>query len=212
MADKKISDFTEAATLAVGDLFEIETSGGNSRKITGTNLAEAIASLTGVPRLITETVTAASASNVTFSSIPATYRDLMIRVRGRGDTAATFVKVVMQMNGDTAANYTWIQSTNGSFAFTQATSSIDTGYITAATSPASVPGDILANIFDYRGTTFKKELRAESGLMTADSANNKYYNVSTGWWLDTSAINSIKVFLSAGNFVDNSVVSLYGIF
>jgi len=38
MANKKISDFTAATTLADGDLFELETAGGNSRKITKANL------------------------------------------------------------------------------------------------------------------------------------------------------------------------------
>lgn len=37
MADKKISDFTAATTLASGDLLEIETAGGNSRKMTAAN-------------------------------------------------------------------------------------------------------------------------------------------------------------------------------
>lgn len=39
MADKKISDFTAATTVASGDLFEMENAGGNSRKITAANLA-----------------------------------------------------------------------------------------------------------------------------------------------------------------------------
>jgi hypothetical protein len=45
MADKKISDFTAATTLGTGDLFEIETAAGNSRKITEANLALALAPL-----------------------------------------------------------------------------------------------------------------------------------------------------------------------
>lgn len=39
MADKKISDFTASSSIAAGDLVEIETAGGNSRKVTGTNAA-----------------------------------------------------------------------------------------------------------------------------------------------------------------------------
>jgi hypothetical protein len=38
VADKKISDFTAATSAADGDLLEIETAGGNSRKITRANL------------------------------------------------------------------------------------------------------------------------------------------------------------------------------
>jgi hypothetical protein len=43
MADKKISDFTAVTTLGASDLFEIETSGGNSRKITTANASIALA-------------------------------------------------------------------------------------------------------------------------------------------------------------------------
>lgn len=38
MADKKISDFTALTGAVSGDLFEVETAGGNSRKITLENL------------------------------------------------------------------------------------------------------------------------------------------------------------------------------
>jgi hypothetical protein len=43
MADKKISDFTAVTTLGASDLLEIETSGGNSRKITAANASIALA-------------------------------------------------------------------------------------------------------------------------------------------------------------------------
>lgn len=45
MADKKISDFTAATTVAAIDLIEIETAAGNSRKVTGTNFANSMATL-----------------------------------------------------------------------------------------------------------------------------------------------------------------------
>lgn len=42
MADKKISDFTATTSLAGGDLFEIENTGNNSRKITFDNIKAAL--------------------------------------------------------------------------------------------------------------------------------------------------------------------------
>ncbi len=47
MADKKISDFTAVTTLGTGDLFELETAAGNSRKITEADLRTAIGSPSG---------------------------------------------------------------------------------------------------------------------------------------------------------------------
>ncbi len=49
MANKKISDFTAATTLAGGDLLEIENAGGNSRKITATNAADSLRTLLTAP-------------------------------------------------------------------------------------------------------------------------------------------------------------------
>lgn len=45
MADKIISDFTAATTLAAADLLEIENAAGNSRKITAQNAATALKDL-----------------------------------------------------------------------------------------------------------------------------------------------------------------------
>ena len=59
----------------------------------------------GATVLITETVTTGSAASVTFSSIPATYRDLVVRVRGRCTASATGESLLMQVNADTNADY-----------------------------------------------------------------------------------------------------------
>lgn len=45
MANKKISDFTAATSIASSDLVEIETAAGNSRKVTGANTAKSMRSL-----------------------------------------------------------------------------------------------------------------------------------------------------------------------
>src|SRR5258706_674206 len=55
--------------------------------------------------LISEVVTAGSQASVTYSSIPATWRDIRVVVRGRGDTAAVNSNLLLQFNGDTGANY-----------------------------------------------------------------------------------------------------------
>lgn len=47
MADKKISDFTALGAIAAGDLIEVETSGGNSRKVKSEHAG--IASVTSFP-------------------------------------------------------------------------------------------------------------------------------------------------------------------
>jgi len=170
-------------------------------------------SFTGVsPILITETVTSSSAANVTFSGIAATYRDLEIRVRGRGDTAATSTTVLMQFNTDTGNNYDWQQENRfGAGGFANATSSIEvSGDLSAATATASYPTGVIINVFDYRGTAFFKAVDAASWHLQTQANAGMWQDRNAGWWRSTSAITSVKLFLGAGNFVDGSVVSLYG--
>ena len=158
--------------------------------------------------LISEVVTSASQPSVTFSSISASFRDLVLRVRGRGDTAASTVAVYVQFNGDTGTNYNWNKWNVFGNATNTAQNQIYTVDITAASGTASFPSSAQMVIFDYRGTTFFKNTWSENPI--SQTSATLFINHGSGWWLSTSAITSIKVFPSAGNFVDNSVVSLYG--
>lgn len=165
--------------------------------------------------LITETVTAGSAASVSFSSIPATYRDLEIRVRGRGDNASTDVEICYQFNGDTTSghyNYMNAFIQNGGAGATSSASAarIQAGFLPAASATASYAGGHKISVLDYRGTTFFKDTIGNGGEAKTSATANHNAQISHGNWLDTSAITSILVFLSAGNFVDGSVVSLYG--
>jgi hypothetical protein len=165
-------------------------------------------------QLITETVTSGTAADVTFSSIATTWRDLVVVVRGRGTTAAVAVNILLQFNTDTGANYDYeyihAQNTTLGGAGTVATTSAFIGQLTAASGTANVAGSCRAEILDYRGTTFQK-----AGTFHSNGKSGTTTSTIIPWlgifnWRSTSAINAVKVFPSAGAFVDNSVVSLYG--
>jgi hypothetical protein len=168
----------------------------------------------GAWTLITETVTSGSAASVTFSGISASYRDLMVAVRGRGDASATNVLVGMQFNSDTGSNYQWEQfhifSSSQVGVQSTAQAQIMIGIITAATGTANYCGAITARIFDYRGTTFFKQVCSPWAATLGTGGFQVGIGVYGGAWANTAAITSVKVFPAAGNFVDNSVVSLYG--
>jgi hypothetical protein len=73
MANKKISDFTAATSIASSDLVEIETAAGNSRKVTGANAAKSMRSLgfSGARVYKSAALNAAdftTATNITFDS------------------------------------------------------------------------------------------------------------------------------------------------
>jgi len=171
----------------------------------------------GAKSLISEVVTSGSATNVSFASIPATYRDLELRVRGRGTKVANGVDIRIRFNGDTAANYDSIEH---DFTFnpggvvggggTYAGTSGLVGYLAAASATASSADDFIADICNYRDTTWHKRSRSFGSVKYAASNNNMFNVLSSVYWRKTAAISQIDVFPSSNAFVDNTVVSLYG--
>lgn len=173
----------------------------------------------GAETLISEVVTSGSQSTVTFSGIAATYRDLRLRVHARGDRNAAETTIAVQFNSDTGTNYTYMQSfTNGagntgcSQALTSNGTSIAATQLAAATSSAGNAGGVNMWIWDYRGTTFQKDCLCQGDEFAAFGANGVRTVTTSAIWLSTAAITRVDVFTSPGNFVDGSVVSLYGHF
>jgi hypothetical protein len=170
----------------------------------------------GAVTLITETALVANAASVTFSSISASYRDLLVVVRGRGDKSATDVDVRVQFNGDTGFNYDAVYQISNASSTMINGDFIGGGYgycgvLAAATTVASAAGHVEFRIYDYRGTTFHKTYRSRSANKRANTVGSFYeYDVS-GDWRSTAAISSVVVFPDSGNFIAGTVVSLYGI-
>lgn len=162
--------------------------------------------------LISETTTSSSASEVSFSSIPQGFRDLEVIVRGRADAVADDVAVRIQFNGDTAANYRFQQIFGAaSNAAVQDNSEAQIVWVQlpGANSTTGFVGAGRMTIFNYRDTTFHKGVISHGTQNVA--TNNQRTLVTSGSWASTSAITSIRVFLASGNFVDGSIVSLYGL-
>lgn len=180
----------------------------------GTNYFTMRGGVTSPVTLISEQ-TPSAVGTLTFSSIPAFYRDLKVVVRGRCDAAATFEELRLQLNGDTGSNYA-----HEDIILNNATSSSSggdpvtyhlIGWLPGATAPAneSSAGEVV--IYNYRDTTFQKTMMSQGGVRTASGAANLFAVRSTGWWANTAAVTSVTVFLQLGNFVSGTVVSLYGL-
>lgn len=166
----------------------------------------------GALTLIQEIVTSGNQASVTFSSIAATYRDLIVVIRGRTADSGPNNFIDMQFNGDTGSNYgdqlfhgvntTLVNQQDVSAAFIRA------GELPAASATANYSGQIRATIADYRGTTFFKAVSVSFG-MSAGGIN--FSGIYSGQWKSTSAINAIKLFPEgATHFIDGTIVSLYG--
>jgi hypothetical protein len=141
-----------------------------------------------------------SASSVTFSSIPATYRDLILVVTASGGGE---VDERLRFNGDTGSNYSFVRMFgDGSSA---ATSSVSGTYIRTLAGNLSGLHNAIIQIMDYSATDKHKTTLGRGN-------NSATFVVGTaGRWANTAAINSIDYSLSSGSFAAGSTFSLYGV-
>lgn len=165
--------------------------------------------------LIAETVTSGTATNVQFASIVGTYRDLEVRVRGRGSTAATLVNIRMRFNGDTGGNYDHndhqLNNTATAGFTSMAQTSAILGNLAAGSATANYADFLMATVADYRGTTFQKAGHWKGSIRHSTTAASTFNEQGSFWWRNTAAITQIDIFPTAGGFVDGTVVSLYGL-
>ena len=164
--------------------------------------------------LISSNVLASSAGTITFSSIPATYTDLVLLSSIRTDQAGLDNGTAnLTLNGDTASNYS---ATN----FTSFISGRNSGRSSSATSVAIGSGAL--NSAGHLSNTFGTlELYIPNYLVSANkplrlfsasenNVTNVYMSGQAILWRNTAAITSIT-FTCGGNFVPGSSFYLYGI-
>jgi len=157
--------------------------------------------------IATQTLSSA-ASTITFSSIPATYTDLVLvtTIIAQTGTPNDYTSL-MQVNGDTGANYSTTRITgNGSTAASSRVSSqtyarINTdGYLST-----TIPQNSIINLNNYSNTTTYKTFLQRS------NQSDVVVNAAVSLWRSTSAISSITFFIEAGNMGIGSTFNLYGI-
>lgn len=164
--------------------------------------------------IATTTVGAGGAADVTFSSIPSTYSHLQIRCLVRGTTAATTVGFDVQFNSDTGNNYSIHQlygDGTSAAAYADATEpDINISSVPAASASANIFGVAVVDILDYTSLNKYKTVRMLNGW---DANGSGLAALFSGLWRNTSiaAIDTIKLFPSAGNFAQYSHFALYGI-
>jgi len=165
--------------------------------------------------IATVTVGATSVASIDFTSIVATYSHLQIRGIARTANAATYGGLRLQVgNGsiDTGANYNthdlYGDGSTTTASGTTNNTNIYGGTITAASLGANMFGVAVVDILDYANTNKYKTVRTLGG---ADGNGSGYVGINSGTWRSTSAVNTIKLFSTSGNFTQYSSFALYGI-
>jgi hypothetical protein len=155
---------------------------------------------------IATTTLGSAASSITFSSIPATYTDLVLVVTGLFTSSGGNSRI--RFNGDTGTNYsnTRLQGDGTSASSNRSTSQAFLRLDYDGNS-STVPNMTRTNIFSYAGSTNKTCL-----IESSEDKNGSGSTVRTvGLWRDTSAITSIEVLMSSSTFATGTIATLYGI-
>jgi len=155
--------------------------------------------------LATQTVTGSSVADVTFSSIPSTYTDLVLVVDAlcSAGSNSTFL---LQFNSDAGNSYsrTFVYG-DGSTAASGRDSSQSNGMALLSIDPTNRISNIV-QIFNYANTTTNK-----TAISRIDASSNVSAAV-VGLWRSTAAINSIKIFNTVPrNISVGSTFTIYGI-
>jgi hypothetical protein len=160
--------------------------------------------------IATTTVGSGGVADITFSSIPSTYTHLQIRCLVRSTGAGA--NMLMQLNSDTGSNYAWHalygEGTAAAAAATTSTTSTIMGWAPQSGSTANAFGGSVIDILDYSNTNKYKTTRSLNG---ADLNGGGVIQLTSGLWMSTSAVTSIKIYMNTGNLAQYSSFALYGI-
>jgi hypothetical protein len=156
---------------------------------------------------IATTTLGTAAASVTFSSISATYTDLVL-IANMAQTSGTD-DFSIRFNGDTGNNYSrTVLHGSGSAAGSNRNSSaaqISISYYGYPPSAASTFGAEIIHILNYSNTTTYKTV-----LARANSASTGT-DATVGLWRNTAAINEVIIRMNAGTIATGSTITLFGI-
>ena len=159
--------------------------------------------------LATVTVGSGGAANIEFTSIPATYTDLVLKLSLRSNRAATFDNTQIEINSSTANMTSRLLTGNGSTASSGNTTTFYVGDIPAASATSNTFANQEVYLPNYAGSSNKS---ASSDSVAENNATAGFNQLAANLWSQTAAITSLKMYSgNTENFVQYSTATLYGI-
>ncbi len=157
-------------------------------------------------KIASTTVGSGGAASIDFSSIPATYTDLVIKLSARSNRAEVDdVFIIKPNNSSSNLTYRFIRG-NGTGATSGTSGNL---YIPGANATASTFSNNEIYIPNYAGST-NKSMSVET--TAENNATEAYMGLMAVLWSDTTAINQVVLAPVHGTlFVQYSTATLYGI-
>ena len=151
-----------------------------------------------------------SNTEITFSSIPSTYKHL--QVRGIANATNVGESINIRLNGDSASNYTRHRligdgstaSAVGTVSNNQVTFLGNAGLPTVS----NTYGVFVIDILDYTDTNKYTTMKVLSGQ---DSNGSGGVEFTSGLWLNTAAVTSLSLRINSSSYTTATQFALYGI-
>jgi len=157
----------------------------------------------------TVTVGAGGAASIDFSSIPATYTDLVLKMSARVSTGgANNDDTVLKFNNSATSFSGRFLAGTGSSTASSTWGAGWGGYANGSGSTASTFSNTELYIPNYAGSANKS---FSIDAVTENNATQSYANLTAELWSQTAAINQITITAGTGVFVQYSTATLYGI-
>lgn len=146
---------------------------------------------------LANTTVSSNTTEVTMSSIPATYRDLVLIVAGNATAGGN--ALLLKFNGSTS-NMSYVQMIGtGSAATSNAASAMNVGAVFTS------QGVNIINIMDYSATDKHKTVISRGSTASDDT------RAIAARWGSTNAVTSIGIYLNNNQFASGTSFALYGI-
>ena len=164
---------------------------------------------------IATTTLGSAQSSITFSSISASYTDLVVvlsNVVCSVNSSNLLLAVGTGNSIDGGSNYSYTNLTgDGTTARSNRASNqtkILIGYWQAASNSTSYPSQAIYHIQNYSNTTTYKTV---IGRGTVVNSTGGEVSAVVGLWRNTAAINTIQLYPDTGNYNAGTIATLYGI-
>lgn len=161
-------------------------------------------------KIASVTVGVLGAASMDFTSIPATYTDLLVKISARTTNAGINDNVSIRPNGNTTNRTAKRLYGQGISALSDSLTDIVAGNIAGATATTSTFGSAEFYLPNYAGSTNKSF--STDGVNESNVATGVAMSIVAGLWSSTAAITSLNLYTESGsNFVQYSTATLYGI-
>lgn len=161
--------------------------------------------------------TPTTGTSVSFTSIPDTYTDLVLRISARSNYTSTYLTTLyvgFNNNSSNLFSFLGLQAISGSISLFSGSSGNAAGDLYIPTENSNITSNLFGSaeiyIPNYKASIYKQ---FSSNFCLENTNTTNYYSLGTtsSMFASTSTISSIQVLIGDGNFVSGSSLYLYGI-